>query len=79
MRYVPIDQAQVGMVLGNPIFDLSGRILIGAGVELSQQYIEHLREYGFSGVYVDDELSRGIEVASVISPKLRQSGMECWI
>lgn len=77
MRYVPIDQAQVGMVLGNPIFDLSGRILIGAGVELSQQYIEHLREYGFSGVYVDDELSRGIEVASIISPKLRQSGMEC--
>ena len=77
MRYVPIDQAQVGMVLGNPIFDLSGRILIGAGVELSQQYIEHLRKYGFSGVYVDDELSRGIEVASVISPKLRQSGMEC--
>ena len=77
MRYVPIDEAAEGMVLGNAMFDLSGRILIGAGVELNAAYIERLQEYGFSGVYIDDEISKGIEVASIISPKLRQEGMEC--
>lgn len=77
MRYVIIEEASPGMRLANDLFDSLGRTLIGSGCELSELYIEKLKEYGFDGIYIDDELSKGIEISDVISPQLRAEGMAC--
>ncbi|MDD6038370.1 MAG: response regulator [bacterium] len=77
MRYIPIEKAKEGMILATPLYDSGGRILIGGQSALTQNYIEGLIRFGFTGIYIEDEFSKGIEVESVISPQLREAGMQC--
>lgn len=65
------------MRLAYAISDAAGRVLIGSGSELTAEYIEKLKQFGFAGLYINDELSEGIEIEPVISPKLRTKGMSC--
>ena len=44
--------------------------------ELTESYLEKLEAYGFDGVYIEDKLSEGITIESVITPQLRQEGQE---
>jgi HD-GYP domain-containing protein (c-di-GMP phosphodiesterase class II) len=46
--------------------------LLRAGVLLSARYLEGLREAGVRGVYVDDEVSAGIEPVSPLSERTRR-------
>lgn len=77
MRYVTIDDAKPGMVLAQNLFDSKGRTLLGGYNVLNDVYIMRLKEYGFSGIYIDDEILKDIRVESVISPQLRMEGVEC--
>lgn len=77
MRYVILEKTDSGMRLAKDVYDSLGRTLVGRGCELTELYIEKLAEYGFDGVYIDDSISEGIEVAEVISPQLRAEGMAC--
>ena len=75
MRFVALEKAKPGMVLGTDLYDLQGRTVIGHGSELTENYIKRLIEYGFSGVYIEDEYSKDIVIETSISPQLRQEGM----
>lgn len=77
MRYISIRDTKPGMKLANSVYDSAGRILVAEDMCLTDKYIQKLREYGFDGVYIADAISEGIEIESVISPELRNSGMEC--
>lgn len=77
MRYISLREAEPGMVLAMDLYDSFGRTLIGSGCELSENYIEKLYDYGFDGVYIEDALSEGINIESVISPQLRMEGQRC--
>lgn len=44
---------------------------------LTTEYIEKLKEYGFDGMYINDELSDGIEIEPIISTALRSKGLSC--
>lgn len=77
MRYVLLRNARPGMRLAYDLYDSFGRTLVGSSCGLTESYIQKLREYGFDGVYIEDELSTGIEVESVISPQLRSNGLVC--
>ena len=76
MRYVPLKEAEPGMVLAADLYDSVGRTLIGCHCELTESYLEKLEAYGFDGVYIEDKLSEGITIESVITPQLRQEGQE---
>ena len=76
MRYVPLKKAEPGMVLAADLYDSVGRTLIGCHCELTESYLEKLEAYGFDGVYIEDKLSEGITIESVITPQLRQEGQE---
>jgi hypothetical protein len=41
-----IDNLEVGMTLANDVCDRAGRLLLGAGVELSQKHLTILRTWG---------------------------------
>ena len=77
MRYVSLKDAKPGMQLAYSLYDTYGRTLVGGNIRLTAGYIEKLEEYGFDGVYIVDAISEGIEVEPVISPEIRNSGMEC--
>lgn len=74
MRYVAIEDARPGMYLAYDLYDSQGRTVIGGGCELTANYIQRLREYGFAAVYIDDEISEDIKIETVIPPELRQAG-----
>lgn len=77
MRYVTLRQAEPGMSLAYDIYDSHGRTLVGHNLVLTENYIARLKEYGFDGVYIQDEMSQDIEIESVISPALRTAGISC--
>lgn len=74
MRYVSIDDAKPGMCLAYDLYDSQGRTVIGGGSELTENYISRLKDFGFAAVYIDDEISKDIEIENVIPPELRQAG-----
>ena len=75
MRYIPIIDAEPGMRLAYDLFDSFGRVLISSKTKLTDSYIEKLTKMGFVGLYIDDDLSKGIELEMLISPELRAEGL----
>jgi HD domain. len=71
MRKVLIDHVQPGMKLARSIFTSDGNVLLGSGVELSQRYIKRLKGKGIFHIYIEDELSQGIEIDDVITDETR--------
>jgi HD-GYP domain-containing protein (c-di-GMP phosphodiesterase class II) len=72
MRLVATRRA-VGSVLAQDVWDgRPGELpLLRAGVVVTQAYADTLVADGVNGVYVDDELSRGIEVPAALSASAR--------
>jgi HD-GYP domain-containing protein (c-di-GMP phosphodiesterase class II) len=75
MRYIQIDRADVGMILDTSIFDNAGRVLLGKGTILTKEYINKLILRGHSGIYIEDELAKDIELEETITQELRNRGV----
>lgn len=52
MPLLPLDQLTIGMVIDSDVKDRSGRLLLRAGVELSERTLKVLRTWGIAGVSV---------------------------
>lgn len=72
MRYVPIGCIRETMVLGKSIYGSDGQLLLTKGTVLNDKYKSTIRQLGFSGVYIKDNLSDEIEIESVITDELRR-------
>ena len=72
MRFVPIKELKEGMAVGESIYNSNNRLLIGHHVILNSRMISDLASHGYTGVYIDDEFTRGIEIQQVLSPALRR-------
>jgi len=61
MGMLPIDNLEIGMVLASDVLDRTGRMLLGAGAELTQKHLTIFRTWGvveadIAGIdYVNDE------------------------
>lgn len=75
MRYVVINNVKEGMSLATDLMDIQGRIIIRRGRILTKKYIDKIKKFGISGIYIDDSLSEDIEIEPVISEELRNLGM----
>lgn len=76
MRYIEIDKVSSGMVLAKTIYDENGRILLGHRSVLTDEFIEKLKKRGLPGVYVEDELTKDIEIQETITAELRNRGVD---
>ncbi len=76
MRYISIEKAKPGMILGRAVFTENNCILLTKGSELTQEYIVRLSIRGYQGVYIEDDVSAGIEIEEVIPIELRNLGSE---
>lgn len=72
MRIVPLEKLTPGFVIGRPLTDENGRILLNSGVKLTEEYIRALRSKGYTQLFVQDEESGcDAEPEEDISPVLR--------
>ena len=56
MRVVNINNLEEGMIVGRPIIDDDGRILLNGGKALTPTYIKALASKGFTSIYVADDI-----------------------
>ena len=72
MRLVSLSNLQEDARLARDIVSgRDGAPLLRAGVALSARFIDHLQKAGIQAVWVDDELSRGIDPVPAISAQTR--------
>lgn len=71
MRFVPVNCLREGMILGRPLMGKNGELLLNSGAIIHTSYIEKIKELGYNGVYVDDDLSKEIEISEIINANLR--------
>ena len=72
MRFVASNCLREGMRLAKPLYR-NFDTMLSSGVVLTEQYINGICRCGYSGVYIEDELSEGIEVNSMISDRIRHN------
>lgn len=71
MRFVPINCIKDGMILGKGLPGANGLMLLNKGAVIHSSYIDKLKELGYVGLYIEDDLSNDIEVSDVISQAVR--------
>lgn len=72
MRYIPANCLRVGQMLANNLVLDKNRLLLRRGMALTATQILKIRQLGFQGVYIDDDISADIQIAHVISEELEQ-------
>lgn len=68
MRLVDLDFVREGEILGKPIYSSEGKILLGEGIVLTEEYLNRLREMEISSVYISDDRFADVEIKDVINP-----------
>ncbi|NBD23566.1 HD-GYP domain-containing protein [Paenibacillus glycinis] len=72
MRKIHINSVAPGETLARPILQENGNVLLGAGVELSQRFIDRLMGLGIDMLFIDDPLTEGLEPPSAIQDDTRK-------
>ncbi len=67
MIRLPLDKLLPGMIVGRPILDENGRVLLNAGQFLNERYIRRIKEMNIPMVCIDDQLGLE-EPAPLIKP-----------
>lgn len=71
MRLVKLEQCQPGTQLGKSIYQDSGRVLLAQGTYLTDSLLARLKQLNIGAIYIQDELSEGIEITESIPSELR--------
>ncbi|KOS71749.1 histidine kinase [Lysinibacillus contaminans] len=71
MRLISIDVLKEGMVLGRTIWNEAGHPLLKKGVVINERIILRLQQLHTHYLYIDDEISKGIEVEDTVPSIVR--------
>ncbi|MCL1789651.1 MAG: HD-GYP domain-containing protein, partial [Oscillospiraceae bacterium] len=66
MRYISIDKLTEGMTAGKPLYGSSGHLLVQSGTILTGAVITKLKKIGYTGLYINDQVSVKIEPKEVV-------------
>jgi HD-GYP domain-containing protein (c-di-GMP phosphodiesterase class II) len=76
MRYVPVQSIKENSILKKTVYGPNGNVLLKEGVVLDTYFISKLNKVGINGAYIEDELSKGIEIKNIISEELRHEAIK---
>lgn len=71
MRASSINKIKEGSVLGKSIYSSDGRLLLSKGISLDKNLLHVLRKHQIVYVYIEDKISKDIEIHSIIDDKVR--------
>lgn len=66
MRVIQTESLKAGDIIGKSIYSDSGNLLLGKGIVLTDSLIQKIRDNQIFCLYIDDELSEGIEPKGII-------------
>ena len=71
MRLKSLEKAEIGDILGKPVYDDKCQLLLAKDVKLSHTYIDRLKKANIQCIYIDDELSEGLESETLVPDELK--------
>ncbi len=71
MRLKSLEHVEVGDILGKPVYDDKCQLLLAKDVVMTQNYIDRLIKANIQCIFIDDELSEGLEATYIISDTLK--------
>jgi HD-GYP domain-containing protein (c-di-GMP phosphodiesterase class II) len=71
MRFVPASCLRTGMKIAKTLYGSNSEKLLAEGVVLNKILIDCIRRLSFPGVYINDDLSKDIDIINTISDELR--------
>lgn len=71
MKLLGTNDLKTGEKIASPVYASSGKVILGAGVVITQTYIDRLKDLGISNVYVDDEQFDDVEIVEVVNHNTR--------
>lgn len=71
MRLISIDVLKKGMVVGRTIWNEAGHPLLHKDVIVTSRIVERLRELNIQYLYIEDDISNGIEIEETVAPTKR--------
>lgn len=71
MRFVPTYCLREGMILGDNLYNNYGDLMLSSGTVLTREYVRSIERLKYNGVYIDDDISKDIEIINVINDSVR--------
>lgn len=72
MRFTPTFCLREGMLLAKNLYGRNGDLMLKAGTILDARYVNGIKRLGYNGIYIEDDLSKNIEIESVINEDLKR-------
>ncbi len=73
MRICSIENIPNGAKLAKPIYDIKGLLLLNKGIDLTEGMINRLRLSNIFFIYIEDKISEGIEIHSIVDDQMKAS------
>lgn len=71
VRIVSVDYLNKGDILGKSVYDDRCQLLLSKNIELTPKYIERLKLSNIHCVYIEDDISAGIEFDNIITDEIK--------
>jgi len=71
LRLKSLEHVEVGDILGKPVYDDKCQLLLAKYVVLTQNYIDRLKKANVQCIFIEDELSEGLEATYIVSDTLK--------
>ncbi len=71
MRFVPTYCLRDGMILGDNLYNNLGDLMLAQGTVLTGEFVKAIERLQYNGVYIDDDISKDIQIISVINDNVR--------
>lgn len=71
MRFLAIDRVEPGSRLAKPLYGPHGVVLLRQNVILTESILSRLKQKGYSGLFIEDEISEGIVIYDVVDEELK--------
>lgn len=76
MRIANTQSLKNDMILGKPVFTSNGSLLLNRGIKLTDTFIRSLKQKRIPAVYIDDDISKGIDVENAIDLEVKIKAVE---
>lgn len=75
MRYISSPHIKPQMIIAKTLYTLKGDPLIMEGRSLNERTVQRIKDFGYNGIYIEDEISKDIKISDVISSKLKAEAL----
>lgn len=75
MRFISRYCIREGMTLDKPIYNSNGSLLLKKGTKINRNYKNKINNIGLSGIYINDDLSRDIEMEDTVNVEIRNEAI----